>query len=165
MCDVLSGMRTSTALGTTLLAGALIAGVGTVPAEATSSSSVGYRTCRYQAPGGINLRVKLRLPMRSAHGNDLRGVRVRATDDRGQGVFRNHRVRVGSVVIRVEHVAEKTGGGAISSAQAVRRHGSPARWKLNPKTSGANVERVRAEVTFRLDGGRRVFATCTAQLR
>lgn len=167
MCDVLSGMRTSTALASTLLAGALIAGVAIVPAEAASdqisSDQTGARTCRFEAPGNVMLRVKLRL--RAKHGDDLRAVRVRATDEDGHGRFRDHRVRVGDVRISIEHVPEHTGGGAISSAQAIRRHGSPVRWKLDPASSGKNVERVSTEVSFRLDGGRRVLATCNADLR
>jgi hypothetical protein len=129
-----------------------------------SGRHASVKTCSYDAPHHTALKIKLRLPHRAADRNDLHAVRVRATDNHGRGDLRNSRVHAGSITISVEHRAEDVDGGRISAASAVRRNGSPAMWRLNPRGSGANVERVVAEVTFLLQGGTRVRATCAVNL-
>ena len=150
------------------IAGVLVAGVIAVPAAdaapVASARSASVKTCHYVGPRHTGLKIKLKLPHRAADRNDLHAVRVRATDKHGRGDFRNSRVHAGSITISLEHQAENSGGGQISAAEAVRRKGSPATWHLNPRSSGRNVERVVAEVTFLLPGGTRVRATCAANL-
>jgi hypothetical protein len=147
-----------------LVAGALVVPAADAAPAAASARHVAVKSCHYAGPSHTTLKIMLRLPHRAADRNDLHAVRVRATDKHGRGDFRNHRVRTGSVLISVEHRVESSGGGQISSASAVRRHGSPAVWRLNPRGSGANVERVAAQVTFLLRNGTRVKATCAATL-
>src|SRR5690242_17821151 len=128
------------------IAGVLVAGAIAVPAaDAASVASARHasvKTCNYEGPKSTRLKIRLKLPHRAADRNDLHAVRVRATDNRGTGEFRNKRVHAGSITISIEHAVENSGGGQISSASAVRRKGSPATWHLNPRGSGANVERV-----------------------
>ncbi len=154
-------------LGPAAVAGVLVAGVLAVPAAgaAQSAASAGSvsRTCTFAAPKNTILRVKLRMPLRAKGDNDLRGVRVRATDKNGSGKFQNRRVDVRRIVISVENEKRSSGNGSIGSASAVRRSGSPAAWRLNPRSNGADVERVVAEVTFQLRNGPRVVATCAAR--
>lgn len=165
-------MRKTTVLASASLTGALIVGGAAVPSGATESTEAGRtglvtaRTCVFDPPGAVDrLRVKLRMPIeRGSGGNDIKAVRVRATDDDGRGRFRDRRVSAGRITISLEHKVEKSNGGLISSAQAVRRHGSPATWRMNPDGVGANVERVVAQVVFRIEGGRRVVANCAANL-
>lgn len=154
-------------LGPAAVAGVLVAGVFTVPAAAAadSRSSAGSvsRTCTFKAPKQTILRINLRLPLQARGENNLRGVRVRATDNNGHGKFRNRRVNAGRVVISIENEQRSSGGGSIGSASAVRRNGSPAAWRLNPRSNGADVERVVAQVTFKIRNGPRVVATCAAR--
>lgn len=161
-------MKIFSTLGSAAVAGALVAGVVVVPAaEAAPSAAAArhsaVRTCTFDGPKDTTLRIKLRMPKRAKSDNDLRGVRVRATDDGGRGAFKNGRVQAGRIVISIENEKRSSGGGSIGSASAVRRHGSPATWRLNPRTNGSEVERVVAEVTFKLRGGTRVVATCAAR--
>jgi hypothetical protein len=162
-------MRIFPTLAPAGIAGVLVAGAIAVPAaDAAPAASVrpaAVKTCTYEGPRHTGLKIKLKLPHRAADRNDLHAVRVRATDNHGKGTFRNSGVHAGSITISLEHQAERSGSGQISAAEAVRRKGSPATWHLNPRSSGANVERVVAEVTFILRGGMRVRATCAANLR
>lgn len=162
-------MKISTTLGSTATASVLLAGLIAVPAadaapDAASARGAAIRTCAYDGPKNTRLKIKLRLPHSAKDRNDLHAVRVRATDMNGKGEFRNRSVRAGAITISVEHAVEHSGGGSLSSASAVRRHGSPATWRLNPRSSGANVERVVAEVTFKLRNGTKVRATCATNI-
>lgn len=160
-------MKIIKTVGSAAVAGALVAGVLSVPADAAptaaSARHSAVRTCTFDGPKNTTLRIKLRMPKRAKSDNDLRAVRVRATDDGGRGAFKNRRVQAGRIVISIENEKRRSGGGSIGSASAVRRHGSPATWRLNPRTNGSEVERVVAEVTFKLRGGPRVVATCAAR--
>ncbi len=153
-------MRISTSLGSAAVASALVGGAVLVPAADAAESAASarhslVRTCTFDGPKNTPLRIKLSLPLRAKGDNDLRAVNVRATD--------NRRVNVGRVTISVENEKQSSGNGSIGSASAVRRHGSPATWRLNPRSNGSEVERVVAEVTFKLRGGPRVVATCAAR--
>jgi hypothetical protein len=153
-------MRIFTTLGSAAVASALVAGVVVVPAAdaAPSAASARHslvRTCTFDGPKHTPLRIKLRLPLRAKGDNDLRAVKVRATD--------NRRVKAGQIFISVENENESSNGGSIGSASAVRRHGSPATWRLNPRSNGSEVERVVAEVTFKFRHGPRVVASCAAR--
>lgn len=153
-------MRISTTLGPAAIAGVLMAGVVTVPAAdaaptAASARHSVVRTCLFDGPKNTPLRIKLRLPLRVKGDNDLRAVKVRATD--------NRRVKAGRILISIENEIKRSGGGSIGSASAVSRHGSPATWRLNPRSNGSDVERVVAEVTFKFRHGPRVVATCAAR--
>lgn len=161
-------MKIISTLGPAAVAAVLVAGVVTVPAAdaaptAASTRHSAVRVCTFDAPKDTRLRIKVRLPLRVKNSNDVRAVRVRATDERGRGAFKNRRVQAGRIVLSVENEKQNSGGGSIGSASAVSRHGSPAKWRLNPRTNGSSVERVVAEVTFKIRGGPRVVATCAAR--
>lgn len=160
MCDMTRRLAVVGTIGALMVVG----GVTAVPAEAASGPRA-VRICTFTGPGDIPLRVKLLVLLRSADDNDVRGIRVRATDRDEQGRFRDSRVRVGRVDIGIEGTVQETEGGAISSAMAVRRQGSPAFKRLNPNGAGSELSQVYAEVVFRLPGGKRSVALCTADLK
>lgn len=148
-------------IGAVIVSGAVLA----VPAQVAAAGPTATRVCTSTGAGEIPLRVKVVLLQSERGGNDLRGVRVRATDRDGAKPFRDSRVRVGSVRISVEGSTQESKGGQISAASGVQRQGSPAVYRLNPNSNGANVSRVTAEVVFALPGDKRKVAFCAPEFR
>ncbi|WP_344600814.1 hypothetical protein [Sporichthya brevicatena] len=155
-------MTIFSAFGPAVVTGALVAGVVAVPAAADPATGAAAaagptvtRVCTFEAPKKTTLRIKVKLKLRERGSDDVRRIRVRATD--------NRRVDVQRIVISVENEPRSSGGGMIGSASAVSRNSSPATWRLNPRSNGADVERVVAQVTFRIKNGPRVVASCAVR--
>ncbi len=155
-------MTIFSAFGPVVVTGALVAGVVAVPAAAAPTTGAAAasgpavtRICSFEAPRNTTLRIKVKLRLRERGSDDVRRIRVRATD--------NRRVDVRRIVLSVENEPRSSGGGMIGSASAVSRHSSPATWRLNPRSNGADVERVVAQVTFRIKNGPRVVASCAVR--
>lgn len=149
----------------TVSAATLLVGAGAAVAV-TSTSGSGPAAAAVEATTSDTclfpvqkLEITINLRLRSAADNDIKRIKVRATNKNETGTFYRKGVVLKSIKISTEQVDLD----AISVG-VYKRYTSPAYVTLDPKTNGSEVTKLTAVGKFEMPSGTTATATCAVRV-